>query len=260
MENKETYLLAFEKMGIQARGILFVSSDVRRLVFNYMRLYHEMLSLDDIIDTLKRIVGEYGTLIFPTYNWDFCKGITFDYHNTPCRTGSLGSAALKRADFRRTQHPIYSYAVWGKYADELCAMNNISSFGEDSIFAWLDNHHAQNLIVDVGLTECFTFVHYVEQISGKVNYRFDKQFTADYIDADGHISQRTYSMYVRYLELNVVADFRGIDEILFNRGIEQRYDCNGIVCKLIDLHESVEPILDDIINNRSRNLCTYIGQ
>ena len=260
MDNVTTYLSGLETMGIQKGGILFVSSDVRRLVFNYMRSYREPLSLDSIINKLQQLVGEEGTLIFPTFNWDFCRGIPFDYHSTPCMTGSLSSAALKRNDFRRTQHPIYSYAVWGKYADELCAMQNLSSFGDDSVFGWLDKHHAQNLIIDVGLTECFTFVHYVEQTSGHVNYRFDKQFTAEYIDADGQKSLRTYSMFVRYLELDVVADFRGIDEILYNAGIEKRYEWNGVLCKMIDLHASVQPIMEDIINNRSRNLCTYKGQ
>lgn len=262
IENKEIYASMFAEMGIQKGDTLFVSSDLRRLFFVHARKYKETLCPDDIIDVLQELVGETGTLIFPTYNWDFCKGITFDYFKTPGLTGALGVAALKRNEFRRTHHPMYSCAVWGKYQEELYNLQYKSSFGADSIFGWLDRMHVKDLVIDVSVERWFgyTFVHYVEQNSHHVPYRFEKDFTAGYIDEFGNETQRTYSMFVRYLDMDVIADFHGLDEILYNMGISKRYNYDGIDYKIIDMHASVEPIMDDIINNYSRNIARYKGQ
>ena len=260
MTNLEKYLAPIKQFGIQQGDVLFVSSDVRRLLFGYYEQYDEMPSLNDIIDYLQLLVGEKGTLIFPTYNWGFCRGTAWNYYKTKCETGSLCTAALKRKDFRRTLHPIYSFAVWGKGQEELCQLMNTSSFGSDSPFAWLDQKHAKNLIIDVSFTGCLTFVHYVEQMSGVVTYRYEKNFTADYTDANGHTCARTYSMFVRDLDLDVVNDFDAMEEQLLADGIAQRQLIQDVPITLLDMHASLAPMLDDIRNNRSRKLCKYKGQ
>jgi len=260
MSNLETYLAPIKQLGVRQGDVLFVSSDVKRLLFGYYEHYDEMPSLNDIIDYLQQLVGTDGTLIFPTFNWDFCRGIGWDYYKTKCETGSLSAAALKRKDFRRTQHPIYSFAVWGKGQEELCRLTNTSSFGFDSPFAWMDRMHAKNMVIDVSFTNCLTFVHYVEQLSGIVTYRYEKNFAADYTDADGNISTRTYSMFVRDLDLDVANDFDAMEEQLLVEGKAQRIYIQDIPVTLLDMHASVTPMLDDIRNNRSRKLCRYQGQ
>lgn len=260
MNHLDLYLSPLKQFGIQQGDVLFVSSDVKRLLFGYYEQYDEMPSLNDIIDYLQNLVGEQGTLIFPTYNWGFCRGNAWDYYKTKCETGSLGTAALKRKDFRRTFHPIYSFAVWGKGTIELCQLTNTSSFGGDSPFAWLDKVHAKNLIIDVSFTHCLTFVHYVEQLSGNVSYRYEKNFTADYTDSEGITSTRVYSMFVRDLDMDVINDFDAMEEQLLNDGIAQRHFILDIPITLLDMHAAVAPILDDIRNNRSRKLCKYKGQ
>ena len=256
------YLAMFAEMGIRQGDIVLVTSDIRKLCILHMCRYKEILTPNDIIDILQYSVGVEGTLLFPTYNWDFCKGIMFDYYNTPCMTGSLGVAALKRSDFKRTHHPIYSCAAWGKNQDELYNMQYVSSFGEDSIFGWLDRNNAKNLVIEVPVERHFgyTFVHYVEQMSKSVSYRFEKNFTADYKDEHGHITKQTYSMYVRYLDRDVEAHFFGLDKILIEKGISKRYVYDGIEYKVIDMHASYAPILDDIVNNHSRNIARFKGQ
>ena len=43
--------------------------------------------------------------------------LTFDIEKSPSKTGTLGQLTLKRSDFSRTAHPIYSFSVFGKYKD-----------------------------------------------------------------------------------------------------------------------------------------------
>ena len=61
----------------------------------------------------------------------------FDYKKTPSNCGSLSNIALQRSDFKRTKHPIHSFAVFGKHKNYLCNLENKSSWGEDSPFKFL---------------------------------------------------------------------------------------------------------------------------
>ena len=176
------------QLGINKGDKVYVTSDVKQLLYDLMQSGDET-DLNILIDGLIDIIGEEGTLVFPTFNWSFCKGETFDYYKTPCKTGSLGKLALKRDDFRRTKHPIYSFAVWGHDKDVLCSMTNKSSFGNDSPFAYMVEHEYRNLFIDKDLQHSFVFVHYVEQSVG-ITYRYLKDFTADYTDEKGKTSRK----------------------------------------------------------------------
>lgn len=248
-----------EYMEIKTGDIIFISSDARKMMWDAVS-NGQKADLNDFIDALLAAVGDSGTVIFPTYNWDFCSGFTFDIINSPCQTGSLGSVALKRGDFRRTKHPIYSFAVKGSMADELLAMNNRDAFGEDSPFAYFRNNSVINYIIDVTLQHCFTFAHYVEEQSAMVSYRYIKNFTAGYIDKDGCYSNQTYSMYVRDLEFDVVTTIDPIEEDFIREGIENVFSVNSSNIKKINLNGAYDLIMKDIIENRSRKICKYKGQ
>ena len=244
---------------IKKGDVVFISSDVLKMLFLGIAS-NCPVDLNHFIGILIDKVGPTGTLLFPTYNWDFCKGKTFDYHNTPSKTGSLGTFALKHEGFRRTKHPIYSFAVWGKDQEYLCSLNNVHSFGIDSPFAFLKEKNALNILLDVGFKNSFTFVHYVEEQSGCVKYRYQKMFHAKYIDEFGKISDASYSMFVRNLDLNVVNTIDPIAQIMEEKGIVQRNEVRSITIFRVRFAEAYPVIMDDIIHNKSRNICTYIGQ
>jgi len=249
---------AILELNIKKGDILLVSSDILNLLIN-LKKHEGIIDPNYIIDNLQRIVGFEGTLLFPTYNWDFCRGFAFDYHKTPSMTGSLSSTALKRKDFRRTKHPIYSFAVWGKYQDLLYSMDNTDSFGIDSPFDFLYKKHGKNLIIDVDYQSCFTYAHYVEERVGVV-YRYIKHFSAGYIDEQSKREERQFSMYVRNLEMETEHNSNPIGEILENKGIAIKKQINNIPFIVVDLYHAFDVIKEDIINNSSRNLVVYKGQ
>lgn len=247
---------------IHEGDIVFISSDAGLMAYEAFKnkAAKSAADLNAFIDGLIDVVGPSGTVILPTYNWDFCKGITFDYRHTPCRTGALGKLALKRKDFRRTKHPIYSFAVHGKYQNQLVSMNNTDSFGIDSPFHFFREHNVINIIIDVSLLHSFTFVHYVEEISGVVKYRYIKNFTAGYIDENGAEDVRTYSMFVRDLDLNVESAIDPIEEDLLYCNAEKKFCVNSSVIRRLEFAKAFPVILDDVCKNHSRKLCTYKGQ
>ena len=189
------------ELDIKAGQCLMISSDITRLWAEYRRIYKKFKP-EELIELCQQKVTQEGTLIFPTYSWDFCHDKGFDYYNTIPRTGGLGRVALKMEGFKRTQHPIYSFAVWGKDADRLCSIANKSSFGKDSPFNYMYEKKADLLMIGIPFSQGYTFAHYVEEMAN-VSYRYLKDFTGKYVDENGKESIRTYSMNVRNLELDV---------------------------------------------------------
>lgn len=251
-----------ENAAICLGDILFISSDTRILTLQEFRKNPKLdfeKYLNGFIDALIKQVGPNGTILFPTYNWDFCNGIPFDSVTTPSKTGSLGTIALHRDDFSRTQHPLYSFAVWGKDKEMLCSLTNQSSFGSDGPFAYLHQKNVKNIIIGVDYQHCFTYVHYVEEML-KAPYRYLKVFVAPYIDKNGTTSIREYSMYVRDLDLDVLATINPLGEELEKKGVVKKYEIAGIPVRVLRFGEVHPYIEHDILENRSRKLCTYIGQ
>ena len=252
------FLSVMEKLPIKKGDILMVSSDITNLMCCAIK-QDEKPDLNQFIDSLIAKVGPGGTLLFPTYNWGFCRGQLFDYNQTKSRTGALGEVARRRTDFLRTRHPIYSFAVWGKDKELLYNMTNISSFGADSPFAYLHKHKAKSLVIDVILSHCFTFVHYTEECAMSP-YRYFKYFTAEYIDRDGISDHRTYSMFVRDLDLDVNTNLAPIEEDFKIQKVVSEYLINDISFKMVDLEGCFPIMYDDIKNNRARKICSYNGQ
>lgn len=239
------YTRIIDRIQIAQGDIVVVSSDILSLLLA-CRKHGESFSADLFIDSLRRKVGHAGTVLFPTFTWEFCRIGCFDIRRTPAMTGALGSAALKRADFHRTRHPIYSFAVAGAAQEELCALDNIGSWAEDSPFGWLYRAHAKNLFVGIDYKLAFTFDHYAEEKVG-VDYRFHKTFLGTYTDTYGISRRAEYTMYVRDLSRNIATFISPeLDSVLKKAGYYQRWTMNGIPFGLIDLHGACDVMEDDI--------------
>lgn len=244
--------------GLEKGDTVWLSSDVKELLYSCME-HDDDTDMNVLINAIQDVITPAGTLLIPTFNWDFCKGKTFDIRNTPCKTGVIGKCALKRDDFRRTRHPIYSFAVWGAGTDELVSMDNKSSFGYGSPFTYCVEHNGKNVFIGVECQHSFTLVHYAEEQVG-ISYRYLKDFTADYIDEDGSLTRRTYSMNVRDLDKDIFVTIYPFEEDFKKAGASRRYSVNGIDMKTIEMGRVYDIIADDVRNNRSRKICTYKGQ
>ena len=248
-------------LGINKGDRVYVTSDVKGLLYTIMH-HDDETDLNILIDGIKDIIGEEGTLVFPTFNWSFCGGTPYDYHKTPAKTGSLCKIAMERDDFRRTKHPIYSFVAWGKDTDDLCALENKSSFGSDSPFAYMVEHGYRNLFIDKELEHSYVFVHYAEQSVGNLysGYRYLKDFTGDYTDENGVTSRRTYDMNVRALDKDVTNVIYAFEDEFIEKGIMKRFFINDLEFKIIELAKAHPILQEDVRHNRSRRICSFIGQ
>ena len=132
--NKIFYDTLVKKMQIYAGDAVYLASDLIRIII-YLKTKKKAFVPNDLVNSILKVIGKDGTLIIPSFNWDFCKGKPYDIINSRAQTGALANYILKnRADFSRTTHPIYSFLITGKYKEKLINYNNICGFSSDSPF------------------------------------------------------------------------------------------------------------------------------
>ena len=234
-----------EQINIVSGDKLLVSSSILKLLMK-LKKKNEKFNPNIIIDSLINKIGSSGTLMFPAFNWNFCKGKDFYYNKTLSMTGSLSNFALKRKDFKRTKNPIYSFAVTGKDKDYICNLNHTNCFGLNSPFGYLIKNHGKNLFIDIDYKEGFAFDHVAEETVG-VDYRYFKNFSGFYIDKFKNKTRVNYRMYVRNLSLNVVTAIdKKLDEVLTKNNAYEKENSNGIRFILIDLYKAYELMLRDL--------------
>lgn len=210
MELIDLFINDCQKVGVKAGDLLYISSDITLMVFKAMKEYGlkgkngRNSFINEFVDGLQRLVGQEGTLLIPMFTWQFCRKVPYDTRTTQGEVGSLGNWILaNRDDFGRTEHPLYSFMVWGKDKSKLMAMKNRTAWSQDSPFAYMHHNNGKCLLVNIGPHEGFTFNHYVEETI-RVPYRYFKDFKGEYVDAKGNSSERVYTMYVRDLDIESV--------------------------------------------------------
>jgi len=201
------------------------------------------------IDALKNAVGNDGNVLIRTFSWDWCHGKGFDSKTTVSQVGALGNVAMKRPDFKRTHHPIYSWMVWGKDQEYLCDLDYVESFDESSVFAWEEkNKDAYQINIGNPQVVGLTLFHYVEKEVG-VPYRYIKYFKGSYTDEMGLIEEKTYSMYVRDLDYQIDTDFTVYEKLLLEKGAMKKFSYDDIDITSYKIQELCEVYVDDIKQN-----------
>lgn len=261
----ERYLVDFRETlrgsGIAKGDILYVASDLSGLLIDARREL-EISSAEDrgrfcdgMVTALQETAGPGGQLLFPVFSWAFCKGKPFDCRRTKGEVGVLGNYILfQRPDFARTAHPIYSFMTWGRETETLCRMQNQESWGRQSPFAYLHKAGAKQLNLNVSTQRSLTFQHYVEQ-SLEVPYRYPKYFMGRYVDLDGSEEVRTYSMYVRNLDIQMKEHLP--EEFVLNSGCARRTDWRSVFFTVIDLKKAYDVLAWDLRENGGRQLYAF---
>lgn len=240
-------------LGIGKGDILYIASDATLLLMEARKKYGVKTGkerdafLNSFVDALQECVGTEGTLLFPVFTWEFCRGNGFDVRSTPGEVGALNNWVLsKRMDFRRTRHPLYSFMVWGSEAETFLAMDNVDAWDEKSPFAYLHHNNGKMLLLNVSLQRAFTFMHYVGR-SIRVPYRYLKNFRGLYTDVNGETTERSYVMYVR--DLDIVSQEYEPEEMLEKPGAMRAAVWENLTLKCIDLPMAYDIVKDDLMNH-----------
>jgi len=238
----------FEAADIKEGDILDVTSDLFSVMLRFREL-HKEFNANQLLDALQRAVGEDGTILIRSFNWDFCHGTPFNYKTTPSRVGVLGNVALKRTDFKRTKHALYSWCVWGKEQQFFTEIDPVDSFGEGSVFALLEEKKASLLRIGNTQVSGLTSLHRSEQ-RAKIPVRFIKKFTGQYINEDGSCEEKSYTMFVRSLDYDIRPREEILTENFIKKNVIKQYQYDGIGIDLIDLKKAGDAIYQDILDGK----------
>lgn len=152
---------------------------------------------DLLIDSLEEVLGVGGTLIIPTFTYSFTEGEDFDIACSPSRVGALSEHFRKRPQVMRSANPLFSVAASGRYARRFATSESEDCFGSGSAFDLLYGLDGKIACFGCSLDRA-TFVHFVEQEYG-VNYRYEKYWNGEVVDAQGARIAQTVRYYVRDL-------------------------------------------------------------
>jgi len=201
----------FSDLGLQAGDIVLVHS-------SYKSLGPVEGGPQTVVDALLDVLAPAGTLIMPTFNFNFNQGEPWDVLKTPSHMGVLTEIVRLNAESRRVFHPFYSFAILGKLQDDLTRLRYKDSYGKDSIFMRLRELDAKIMIIGLSYTHSLTFMHHIEQMEG-VDYRYIKAFTGMITDENGKTYEDTFTMLVRDIDRGVQTEVDPMGAVMEQRGI-----------------------------------------
>ncbi len=211
MLTKNDLVVGFKKTGLTAGDVVLVHSS-----------YKSLGAVDGgpqtVVDALLEVITPTGTLIIPTFNFNFNKGESWDVRTTPSHMGVLTEIIRLNPNSRRVFHPFYSFAILGKLKDKLTKVRYKDSYGPDSIFMQLRKLDAKIMVIGLSYTHSMTFFHHIEQMEG-VDYRFIKAFTGLVTDENGKTYEDTFTMLVRDVDKGVQTEVDPMGEVLEKRGV-----------------------------------------
>ena len=121
---------------------------------------------ETVVDALRAIVGEDGTVVVPTFTASHAKSHPFDPDETPSRTGAVTETLRTRPDAHRSSHPTHSVAALGAAAEELTTEHPLdASLGPDSPLDRLARRGGRILLLGVGHDSNST-LHVAEKRAG----------------------------------------------------------------------------------------------
>jgi len=186
MEKHTTMYKQLSALGVKPGGFLLVHS-------SYKSLGDGVQGPGQVIKTLQAVLGESGTLVFPTLSY---KAVSVDnrvFHkkNTPSDVGAISEYFRQMPGVIRSFQPTHSCAAIGPGAADITANHHLDNtpVGENSPFRKLRDYGGQILMLGCGLSPSTT-MHGVEELVNPP-YLFRRSFDYACTDENGNTKNLT---------------------------------------------------------------------
>ena len=234
-------VLNFQKAGLTSGDVLLVHS-------SYKSFGGVEGGPQTVIDAIRSILTDEGTLIVPTFNYDFCDGKPFDIKKTPSKMGIISELVRTNSNSKRTFDPIFSFAILGKHRDYLADLKNEHSFGPNSIFAKLRELDAKIMIIGLTYNESMTFFHHIEEIQG-CDYRYFKEFKGIITNYDDVKQDSKIILFVRDIERGVQNAVDKMGFIMEQEGIVKKTTIEESEIKLMKVNDVYRRTAEEMKKN-----------
>lgn len=232
-------MLTFEKL-VEGFGELGVAEGDTLLVHSSYKSFGEVDGgPQTVLRALEAALGSEGTLVMPTFNFDFNKGAPWDVRSTPSKMGILTELVRTDPRAKRVFHPFYSFAILGKHAEMLGGLRYKSAYERDSVFGKLRDLDGKIMVIGLSYNDSMTFFHHTEQMEG-VDYRFLKQFTGEVTDENGNTYTDTFEMLVRDMDKGVKTMVDPMGALMEKAGVIKSAKIGEADVKLMKANEVYE--------------------
>jgi aminoglycoside 3-N-acetyltransferase len=235
----ENTMLTFEQLVGGFRNLGVDDGDTLLVHSSYKSLGEVDGGPQTVIRALEGVLGADGTLIMPTFNFDFNKGIPWDVRKTRSKMGALTEVVRMDPRAKRVFHPFYSFAILGKHAEMLGSLRYKSSYERNSVFGKLRDLDGKIMVIGLSYNDSMTFFHHIEQMEG-VDYRFLKQFTGEVTDENGNTYTDTFEMLVRDIDKGVMTMVDPMGTLMEQAGIVKIRKIGEAEVKLMKANEVYE--------------------
>ena len=211
-------MLTFEQLVEEFRNLGVEQGDTLLVHSSYKSLGEVDGGPQTVVRALEAALGDDGTLIMPTFNFDFNKGVPWDVRKTRSKMGALTEVVRVDPRAKRVFHPFYSFAILGRHAEMLGNLRYKSSYERNSVFGKLRDLDGKIMVIGLSYNNSMTFFHHIEQMEG-VDYRFLKQFTGEVTDENGNTYTDTFEMLVRDVDKGVMTMVDPMGALMEQAGI-----------------------------------------
>jgi len=164
--------LLFKELNIQKNDHLIIHSNSAGIFQFNNKIEENFIHL--FFRSIKKKIGPKGTIIIPTYNYDFTKSKIYNSKKSLSQVGFLSNYLLKKNKKSRTNEPVFSHLIFGYLKKKLFKCNITEAFGNKSIFSEMEKFKFKILCFCCSPVN-ITFLHYIEK-KFKVKYRYNKIF------------------------------------------------------------------------------------
>ncbi len=184
---------ALNTIGAQNADILYIHTALNFGIPNNLIPKKELLF--ELLETIKKL--NVSTLIFPSYTFSFCNGLSYNVQESKTSMGLLNNYVLSQEGAVRSCDPLMSNVLLGEHKEFITDIGK-SSIGEDSTFDLLHKTQLKVKFLFLGpsVGDCYTYMHFIEE---RVNapYRYKRNFTG-LITNNSDTYEDTYELFVRY--------------------------------------------------------------
>lgn len=176
-------------------------------------------SHEEFISTL---IGS-GNIYYPAFNYDCLKTGLFNVNKDPIQVGLLNEYLRVEKKFKRNLFPVFSFISKSNFDYEKFQGGSVvDPFGQESLFHSLYLNNAYLIHYGSPLSSS-TIIHYVERISDRLFYRYDKYFDLKIILENESIDV-SLKYHVRPMGLSLEYDWYRLEKDLLENRLLSVYE------------------------------------
>ncbi|MBZ7938432.1 aminoglycoside N(3)-acetyltransferase [Campylobacter sp. W0014] len=244
--NQKDLIETLEKLGIKNGDIIYIHSEIYNFGIPLLPIKELLKAL---IECFFEVIGKDGTLVMPTFTYSFCNNEVYDKLNSKCTVGALNEFFRLQQGVKRTNDPIFSFAVKGN-KEELFLKETTSCFGKNSVYDELTKNNAKAILFG-GEHLGFTYFHYIEE-KAKITYRYHKTFKGNIIDENGIQIDKEIQFFCRDLtrKYNII-DQEKVFNILDSQKLTNKLNFGGAQIVSFEIEKFYTFIFDKLTKNEN---------